>query len=723
MKIFGSKIFFLLFYILVQMDLYSHIIDLTELAVYVKKGFSDCNVSKEKVNSSEWIILQPYKGERSLQIPKLSIPDLPKRNFLEFRAFPKGDFTFVFFIDIPFETYKTLKAPGIYFERIGESWEIFWNNVSIDKKISYNRSFTLRGYFVEIPLSVIKQDLNVLCVHIIGDPVSTRTGFYYGKNYYIDELINIFYKQLLNYFLIIFLITLYISFGIFNIIFFIKQKENKYNLYFSIFCFLISLYIFSRSPLVQYIPILKNPDIHSLIEFISLYLLIPTFSLFFYDIFKNKIPKKFIILFRISEIHGILFALFVLFSPTANLYGGILIFWQLSAIIFIFMFTFIIIYLFFKEYQINKTLYKSILESFIKSLLFTVPGNFLIGVIFITFFVSIDIYLNFKKISAPNISNYGFLFFLSGISFRIAYNIIYLLNQLKISENKYRYLYNHSSDILILLDNDFIIKDVNQSIEKILNWKKEYFINFPLEKIIYKSEKERNPILKQLNEYLYKSLENENQVKIILPIIANQDIPFRYFDVQFTKIYIDILAKPEILMKCSLIHKNPIIHYLEKEYQKYIIDTDFIHIERILPKITESLSEFIDEMELSLIRIGLREILINAIEHGNLGITNEEKTKYLTKGIYDVILKQKLENPEIKNKKIIVEYKLTKEEVFFKVTDEGNGFDVTRITKKEIDESSLHGRGIFITKNAFNKVIYNKKGNSVILIKKISNKK
>ncbi len=31
---------------------------------------------------------------------------------------------------------------------------------------------------------------------------------------------------------------------------------------------------------------------------------------------------------------------------------------------------------------------------------------------------------------------------------------------------------------------------------------------------------------------------------------------------------------------------------------------------------------------------------------------------------------------------------------------------------------SMHGRGIFITKNAFNKVLYNKKGNVVILIKK-----
>ncbi|GIX41241.1 MAG: hypothetical protein KatS3mg129_0974 [Leptospiraceae bacterium] len=700
---------------------FSKPINLTELPAYLKKGFNNCNTNlNEIVSNEEWLKIPPNKNNRPIRIPKLNLKNLPKRHFIEFRSLPKVDFTLLFFIPISEEYYNSLKSPGIYFERIGESWEIFWNQQIIDRKISYTESLTTKGYIVEIPLKYFTIGNNILCIHLIGDPVSTRTGFYYGKEYYIDELKNIFYNNFYEYFLIIFLITLYISFGIFNMIFYINQKNNKYNLYFSLFCLLISIYIFSRSSLVQYIPILKNPDIASPVEFISLYLLIPVFSLFFYDIFKNKISYKLKFIFRIAEIHGFIFTIITLFPIPSNAYGGILRLWQFSAPIFIFIFALLILYFTYNEF-INLYQNHSFINALSKTLIFTVPGNFLIGVIFIFIFVILDIYINIKKISAPSISNYGFLFFLSGISFRIAYNIIKLLNQLSISENKYKFLYNNSSDILILLNKDFFIKDINQSFEKILNWKKENYLGVNIERLIYSLEKTRNPILKNLIEYLNKELKKNTSIRIIIPIISNSDIPFKYFDVEFRILYIDLFGEPEILMKCSLLQKNPTIQYLIKEYQRYEMPTDFIYIERILPRITESVSEIINEMELSLIRIALREILINAIEHGNLGISNEEKTNYLLQGNYDQILKEKLNDPEIQKKKIRIEYKLTTTAIFYKITDEGEGFDVEKyLNKKNVENESLHGRGIYITKNAFDKIYYNKKGNSVLLIKYIN---
>lgn len=129
-------------------------------------------------------------------------------------------------------------------------------------------------------------------------------------------------------------------------------------------------------------------------------------------------------------------------------------------------------------------------------------------------------------------------------------------------------------------------------------------------------------------------------------------------------------------------------------------------------------------MDISMIRIGIREMLINAIEHGNLEISNEEKTKFLQNGSYPQILKERLENPILKNRKVIVESKITKKEVIFKIIDEGNGFDVLEyLNKKNLATlDSLHGRGILITKNAFDKILYNKKGNCVIMIKQVKKK-
>lgn len=722
---FKKTILLVVIFILYSKNIFSYVIDLTELPAYIKQGFDHCNIDLHKIpNNNEWLFIPPNKMNRSIKVAQLSLPNLPKRRFLEFRELPKSDFTLFFIINFNEEQVKLFKSPGIYFERIGESWEIYWNQISIDKNLSYSESRTTRGYIVEIPLYLIKKGENILCIHLVGDPLSTRTGFYYGKEYYIDELKNIFYNKLYDYFLIIFLITLYTSFGMFNIIFYLYQKENKYNLYFSLFCFLISIYIFARSPLVQYISFLKNPDISSILELVSLFLLIPIFSLFFYDIFKNKINKKIKLFFNIGQIFGILLSILVIlpFVPS-NAYQGILFIWQISAIFFILIFAILILYFTILEF---KNVYKKnyFFLSIIKTLLFTVPGNFFIGVIFLSFFVIIDIYINIKKIAAPSISNYGFLFFLTGISFRLAYNIIKLLNQLKISESKYKNLYNDSSDILIVLDKDFCIKDINQRFEKILNWNKEKFLGSNIEKLIYKPEKERNPILNNFNEYLKNELEKNNYINVVLPLISNSDIPFRYFEVEFRIINDELIDESEIFMKCAIVQKNPIVHYLVKEYQRYEIPTDFIYIERILPRITESQNEFFDEMQLSMIRIALREILINAIEHGNLEITSEEKTNYLLQGNYDQFLKERLKNPAYCNKKIIIEYKLIDNAVLYKITDEGKGFDVEKyLSKKEVNLDSFHGRGIFITKNAFDKVYYNKKGNSVVLIKNFQKNK
>jgi PAS domain S-box-containing protein len=68
------------------------------------------------------------------------------------------------------------------------------------------------------------------------------------------------------------------------------------------------------------------------------------------------------------------------------------------------------------------------------------------------------------------------------------------LNQLKISESEYKYLYDNSSDILFILDDALCIKDINQNFEKTLNWKKDDFVGLNIERLIYNPEKERNPI-------------------------------------------------------------------------------------------------------------------------------------------------------------------------------------------------------------------------------------
>jgi len=73
---------------------------------------------------------------------------------------------------------------------------------------------------------------------------------------------------------------------------------------------------------------------------------------------------------------------------------------------------------------------------------------------------------------------------------------------------------------------------------------------------------------------------------------------------------------------------------------------------------------------------------------------------------------------------VAIEYVLTEQRVKYLISDEGEGFDhkgvPARIRKKVDQELLAHGRGIQISRVIFDKVTYNKKGNQVLLEKRLA---
>jgi len=113
-------------------------------------------------------------------------------------------------------------------------------------------------------------------------------------------------------------------------------------------------------------------------------------------------------------------------------------------------------------------------------------------------------------------------------------------------------------------------------------------------------------------------------------------------------------------------------------------------------------------------------MITNAIEHGNLEITGNDKFHYTTNGNYIELLKSKLNNSTFHNRKVTIEMKVNNNHLRIIIEDEGKGFD-TKIIKEYCkckDTTKLHGRGIMITKSYFDSIHYNKKGNKVTLTKK-----
>ena len=112
---------------------------------------------------------------------------------------------------------------------------------------------------------------------------------------------------------------------------------------------------------------------------------------------------------------------------------------------------------------------------------------------------------------------------------------------------------------------------------------------------------------------------------------------------------------------------------------------------------------------------GLSELVINAIEHGNLAITYDEKTQLIKDNLlYDEIDKRLLLD-EYRDKRVLIEYSRDKDSIVFTITDEGNGFDYKSYIDIDLSEVlDSHGRGIAMAKLlSFDNIAYQGTGNTV----------
>ncbi len=111
----------------------------------------------------------------------------------------------------------------------------------------------------------------------------------------------------------------------------------------------------------------------------------------------------------------------------------------------------------------------------------------------------------------------------------------------------------------------------------------------------------------------------------------------------------------------------------------------------------------------------INELIINAIEHGNLGITYDEKTEYIDNGTWHPEIERRLALPEHVNKNVEVKIKKYPDKMTVLITDQGSGFDFEKYL--ELDESRFlhnHGRGIVMT-NIFLDFQYLGTGNKVMV--------
>jgi anti-sigma regulatory factor (Ser/Thr protein kinase) len=139
--------------------------------------------------------------------------------------------------------------------------------------------------------------------------------------------------------------------------------------------------------------------------------------------------------------------------------------------------------------------------------------------------------------------------------------------------------------------------------------------------------------------------------------------------------------------------------------------------------LVEQAEDILTEDQCYGIRLGLYELLVNAMEHGNLGIGYEEKAAALEEGAerYHRLLEERRADPDRSRRRIHVEFRQTSTRLEWTIVDEGAGFSYQNLPNPLLPpfDQALSGRGIFLARFQFDDVSYHGTGNRVVAIKRL----
>ena len=114
--------------------------------------------------------------------------------------------------------------------------------------------------------------------------------------------------------------------------------------------------------------------------------------------------------------------------------------------------------------------------------------------------------------------------------------------------------------------------------------------------------------------------------------------------------------------------------------------------------------------------LGLCELMLNAVEHGNLAIGYAEKTALIERGELHEEIERRLVAPQFAARKVQLEICRGVDGVRFAIRDEGAGFDWSRYLELAPERAfDTHGRGIAMSRMlSFDRVEYQGAGNEVV---------
>jgi CheY-like chemotaxis protein len=148
---------------------------------------------------------------------------------------------------------------------------------------------------------------------------------------------------------------------------------------------------------------------------------------------------------------------------------------------------------------------------------------------------------------------------------------------------------------------------------------------------------------------------------------------------------------------------------------------------QLIDPIVELVQQLLESLELcdttGKLRTGmaLQQAVANAIIHGNLELTSDqvqEAREAMVTGRGAGLIEQRQNESPYRDRRVLVDVRISRERAQFTVRDEGRGFDVKRYLDDGAKDAELKtGRGIRLIRMFMNEIAFNERGNELVMTK------
>jgi len=735
-------------------------VDLDASPLYARVGFDSNALTATPARGAKGWVMIPPGGPvgRDARAGEIGLEGVPTRPNFSLATYPTMEFTYILPFELSAQAARLVGAsaapaapdkgaiplvPGIYLAGLGDNWEVYLNGALVqsemhplkDGRVTAHRSYR----YVRFPVDgrLFRQGANVLAIRTIADPTFPPSGINQAKPFYIDEYRTI--ERDNSEIGSMILIGLYLFIGLYHLFMFFVRTQDKHNLFYGLFSVDLGLYLLMRTYLISLL--ILDSDAIFRIELFTLAFILPLVGAFLEILNDNKIRK-------VSLWYGGFCALVgigELVMPTTFAHDLLRV-WQLSGLVMAFFYFGVDILGRFlsdgrrrwkRERDIEDG--RSLGRIYLKALWRTPVGNLLIGgsILFATaIFDIVDaVFMQWDLV----LTKYGFFLFTMGTALILANRLGFLHDRLSglnrtleerigvlvetgarltASERRYRSLFEGSSEPVALLTEDLGFIEGNPAATELFGLDRPGHAPANLIDTVYAEKREGSLPVEFLRAAARSLKDKAVPGEIILRIKAAIGEP-RPAKLRLERI--DSLERREILLRVMPEEKDALADAFVEGRERFDVESSLSAADRVCRRATAYLSRYTDDEEARFLASCLREVIVNAVEHGNLRIGFDEKSESMRTGRYFELLQERRLDPRYRALRVVVEYSISASRATFRVTDEGSGFDHAKYAKGaggEPDADILeHGRGLFITMGAFDKVLFNEAGNQVTLVK------